>query len=263
MRRYLIPILQSLTLALAMAFTVHNVGAATMNGIAEGSFIVLKTDYGTTFSAYAAGDQDAENGILLVHDKWGLDAYVIQWADRFAELGYRVLAVDLYDGRQVSDDEMADEVVTQIDPVWIEADLKGAVKYLKLKQRNVVIMGWGMGGENALSAALQIPDINALITYYAEPVVDDQKLATLNGPMLAIFAKRDIRVDTQEILALKDSMAALGKELWVMEADADRGFANPRTGAFNKTAIDKAWITTNDFLSKELGTPAVKTTASQ
>ena len=124
-------------------------------GLASGSYIILDTAFGTTFTAYASGDENAEYGVLLIHDKWGLDQQVIQWADRFADMGYRAVAVDLYDGRQVSNAQMATDVLNSIDPVWIDADLKGALKYLKLKQHHIVSMGWGVGGEHALTLALE------------------------------------------------------------------------------------------------------------
>jgi len=218
-----------------------------------GVYINLKTDFGTTFTAYVTGDQQAENGVLLVHDQWGLDQHVIQWAERFAELGYRVLAVDLYDGRQVSNAAMAEEVFRSIDPVWIEADLKGAVKYLKQSQRNIISMGWGAGAVHALAIALQEPqDISAVVTYYGIPVTDDQLLDSLSGPMLAIFASRDVRVDQKTIMAFNESMGVLGKELVELKVDADRGFANPRTKAFNENASNEAWNATREFLSKHI-----------
>ena len=48
----------------------------------------------------------------MLRDRWGLGAEVKDWADRVAALGYRVLAVDLYDGRHVADAGAAAEAVT-------------------------------------------------------------------------------------------------------------------------------------------------------
>lgn len=227
--------------------------AVPETGLAEGSYIILDTDFGTTFTAYAAGDENAENGILLIHDKWGLDQDVIEWADRFAGMGYRVVAVDLYDGRQVSNADMAQSVLKSIDPVWIEADLKGALKYLKKTRRHVVSMGWGMGGEQALLLALEQPqDISAVISYYGKPVTDDQKLDALNGPMLAIFADHDLHIDPNTIRAFNESMAVLGKQLVELQIDAAGGFANPRSKSYNEQATEQAWNATRDFLTKYL-----------
>lgn len=225
----------------------------------QGGYISIKTEFGTAFNAYVVGDENAEKGVLLVHDQWGLDKHVRQWADRFAELGYRALAVDLYDSRQASDADTAEEVWQSIDPVWFDANLKGALKYLKKTQHKIVSMGWGAGAEHALLLALQQPqDVSAVVAYYGVPITNDQFLNALNGPMLSIFATRDPHIGNAKRLALKQSMAALGKQLVVVELDADRGFANPRTQAYNETAAHQAWDKTQEFLSQYLKDP-VKT----
>src|SRR5690554_7044668 len=64
-----------------------------------GRMVAVPTAWGTSFEGYLAGPADAGLGLLLVHDRWGLNPQVRQWADRMAALGYRVLAVDLFDGR--------------------------------------------------------------------------------------------------------------------------------------------------------------------
>lgn len=249
MQRYLI------LLAFLMAGGTGLYAGAVISetGAPTGNFINLKTEFGTTFVAYASGDENAQNGILLIPDKWGLDQQVRSQADHLAELGYRALAVDLYDSRQVSDAEMADEVYRSIDPVWTDANLKGALDYLKRSQRNIASMGWGTGAEHALILALQEPqEISAVVAYYGVPITDDQLLNALNGPMLAIFANRDIRIDNKKIAAFEESMAVLGKKLVELKLDVDHGFANPRTKSYNEQASNEAWDATRDFLAKHL-----------
>ena len=249
MQRYLI-LLTLLTVGVTdlYADTAASDAGATANG-----YISLKTAFGTTFTAYAAGDEKAENGVLLIPDQWGLDDNVRHWADRFAELGYRALAVDLYDSRQVSDAEMAEEVLSQIDPVWIDADLKGALKYLKQSQRHIVSMGWGVGAEHALMLALREPrDISAVVAYYGLPVTDDQSLDAFDGPVLTIFAKHDVTIDNKKVKAFEESMKVLGKKLVELNLDADSGFANPRAKTYNEHASNEAWDATQKFLTKHL-----------
>ena len=247
--RYLI--LSVLLMATSSAMSTAEVSSEP--GLAAGSYIILDTDFGTSFTAYATGDENAEYGVLLIHDKWGLDQHVIQWADRFAGMGYRVVAVDLYDGRQVSNAQMAKDVLKSIDPVWIEADLKGALKYLKSRQHHIVSVGWGMGGEHALTLALEQPqDISAVITYYGKPVTDDQKLYTLRGPMLAVFADHDAHINYKTIKAFNESMAVLDKQLVEIQISAAQGFANPRSDTYSEQATEQAWNATKDFLDKYL-----------
>lgn len=249
MQRYLI-LWTLLTVGVTNLYadTAESDAGATSNG-----YISLKTAFGTSFSVYAAGDEKAENGVLLIPDQWGLDDNVRHWADRFAKLGYRALAVDLYDSRRVSDAKMAAEVFSQIDPVWIDADLKGALKYMKQSQHHIVSMGWGVGAEHALMLALQEPrDISAVIAYYGLPVTDDQSLNVLNGPVLTIFAKRDVTISDEKIKTFEESMAVLGKKLVELNLDADHGFANPRAKTYNEHASNEAWDATQEFLTRYL-----------
>ena len=253
MQRYLI----LLTLVMAGSSYLHAAEVMPASSPQPGDYISLMTGFGTTFNAYVVGDENAEKGVILIHDQWGLDKHVRQWADRFAELGYRALAVDLYDSRQVSDAGMAEEVWKSIDPLWFDANLKGALSYLKKSQRKIVSMGWGAGAEHALLLALQEPqDVSAVVAYYGVPAVDDQFLNSLNGPMLSIFASRDARIENARRSAFRLSMAALGKELVEVVLDADRGFANPRTKAYNEATALAAWDKTQEFLSRYLAAPA-------
>jgi hypothetical protein len=96
----------------------------------DGRTIRIGTAHGTSFIAYVNGPEDADTGVLLIHDRWGINRHVTAWADRLAGQGYRVLAVDLYDGREVQKEALADFVWGQIDPVWIEANLNAALRFL-------------------------------------------------------------------------------------------------------------------------------------
>lgn len=252
MQRYLMVLI----LLMAGSSCLHAAEVMPASSPQQGDYIRLKTEFGTTYNAYITGDENAEKGVILVHDQWGLDQHVRQWADRFAELGYRALAVDLYDSRQVSDADMAEEVWKSIDPVWVDANLKGALGYLKKSQHKIVSMGWGAGAEHALILALQEPqDVSAVVAYYGVPATDDQFLNSLNGPMLGIFASRDARIGDARRAAFRQSMAALGKELVEVVLDADRGFVNPRTKAYDEAAAHAAWDKTREFLSHYLAAP--------
>lgn len=115
-----------------------------------GRWIELRTAYSTTFSAYESGPVEAPAGLLIAPDIWGVDATVRDWADRLGRLGIHVLAVDVYDGRMVTNTVMAREVYRSIDPVWIREDLKGGLRYLAGQGHDLAVLGWGKG---ALAAA--------------------------------------------------------------------------------------------------------------
>lgn len=135
---------------------------------AKGTYVTLTTAYSTQFTAYTAGPENAARGVVLIHDRWGPDSAAVEWADRFAALGYRVVLPDLYDGRTVGDAAAGAEVWSQIDPEWIHSDLTASLVYLTKTPRHVVTVGWGNGAPYAVWLAAQAPErVVGIIAYQA------------------------------------------------------------------------------------------------
>lgn len=170
--------------------------------VAAGRMVSLSTAYHTRFDAYLAGAEDAPVGVLLVPDRWGLGAEVKDWADRVAALGYRVLAVDLYDGRHVADAGAAAEVWRSIDPVWIEADLDAAMAYLSQGQGRIVLMGWGKGVGAAVPLLERHPGvIRAMVTYYdSETLMAGDRAGKQPFPVLDVLTPRTLAGPPAETL---------------------------------------------------------------
>lgn len=222
---------------------------------AEGSAIMLSTAYGTTLDAYVAGPQDARRGILIVHDRRGLGDQARRWADRFAALGYRALAVDLYDGRYSSDPALATRIMASIDQEAANADLKAGLDYLKAPERKIATIGWDYGGGQALWAALQEPPaVTATVIYYGPVTANLKALRSLSASnaVLGIFGKRDAWISPAKVTAFEDAMREAGVPLTVVQFDADHGFTNPASKSYSKALADEAWQKTEEFLSRHL-----------
>jgi carboxymethylenebutenolidase len=188
---------------------------------AEGHLASLPTAYGTHFDAYLAGAADAPVGVLLVPDRWGLNDQVRAWADRIAALGgYRVVAVDLYDGRRARDAWLAQRIWVSIDPVWITADLDAAMDYLQRAQGRIVLVGWGKGVVAATNLIARHPDnVSALVTYYdSETVLPEDRAGKLAVPVLDILTPRTL--------------------------------AGPPAATMSEQARNDAWTATEQFLTR-------------
>lgn len=218
----------------------------------SGEMISLKTAFGTSFSAYTVGNLRSEYGVLIIPDRWGLSEGIKQQANRFASMGYHAVAVDLYDGRRVMDARMADEVLRSIDPIWVEANLMGALEYLSSAHKQILAMGWGIGADYALQLASQAGDaVTATVLYYGDPTDDAEVLRLVNGPVLNVMARLETREDRLSAESFQSSMRALGKTVITTGIDAQRGFANPRSGTYDQDAARSAWQSTRDFLSTQ------------
>lgn len=142
----------------------------------KGRTISLRSGFSTQFDAYLAGPADATLGVLLVHDRWGLNRAVTDWADRIAGLGHRVLAVDLYDGRSVGKPRHGIEVWRAVDPVWTEANLNAALEWLRQSHTRIVVIGWGKGigpvGELARRTERQL---SGLVLYFDDETAGEAR----------------------------------------------------------------------------------------
>lgn len=179
--------------ALAALMLASQVAATALADERPGTRVTLKTAYHTTFDVYVAGDREAPRGALLVPDRWGMNRNVLDWADRLAARGYRVVAVDYFDGRPVRNAVMAREVIRSIDPVWVEADLDSALAYLRLQPRRIVAVTWGEGGAHALRLARRHEEaIQALVFYRERAGRGLDAVAELTIPVLEVATARSL-----------------------------------------------------------------------
>lgn len=174
-----------------------------------GIMVSVPTAYGTSFDAYLSGPRDSRLGVVLVHDRWGLNEPVRQWADRVAGLGYRVLAVDLYDGRPVGKPSRGTEVWRSIDPVWMEVNMNAALAAMSAAHEHVVVLGWGKGIGPVGDLARRSPSaLSGLVLYYdADTVAEADRL-----PMRPTMPVLDITLGRSLVHPQQERAAAGGAE---------------------------------------------------
>lgn len=245
----------------------------------DGESVVIYTPLGTDFNGYITGPAHARRAILLVNAYWGFNTELEQEADRYGAQGYRVLAIDVFDGRASKDPHWANLIVSQIDQEWVDVDLKAAVDYLYKAGRKVITYGWGYGGAQALRAAELVPEkVVGTIMYYGLPVTE-ARTATSRQPVdpnvllthphfatevpilermrgrhvLAIFARHDPWITEQDVETFSRAVHKAGLGLWLIRMDAKRGFYDPLSGGYDKAAARAARNYTKQFLAKALG----------
>ncbi|MCG8433444.1 MAG: dienelactone hydrolase family protein [Gammaproteobacteria bacterium] len=144
------------------------------------------------FIIYTAGPRNAKAGIVLVHDWFGVSPFYLEYVHRLAKLNARVVAVDLYDGERATTHQDAWGLLSAMDAATAARKIDAALEALERDGRELAIMGFSMGVEHALSAAVRHGEkISAAVTFYGATLTDQQKLAGLGGPVLAVFGSRD------------------------------------------------------------------------
>lgn len=259
------------SMAAAMASAQEGVSPA-------GKVVDLTTAYGTQFDAYLAGPEEAPRAVLLLHDRYGLNDQVRDWADRFAKLGYRALAIDLYDGRHGKSWKHATTIMHAVDQVWADSDVAAALDFLKDKhpERKIVVLGWDYGGTQALLATLhEASTVAATIIYYPTHLETSvETVQTIDSPVMIVVAERDEELLTKRMLAKKGGLTktrvdfyAMGldalsniqgilavlrtrTDINVVGMDADRGFSDPLSEHYDAGATATVWDETQAFLAR-------------
>jgi len=199
-------------------------------------------------------------GLIIIHEWWGLNDNIKATAERLAAEGYVTLAVDLYNGEVADTGKQAMKLMEGLNTGKEAAlsNLGQAYKYLSATAdaQKIGVVGWCLGGRWSLQTALLLPEkIDATVIYYGQLETDKDKLATLNMPILGLFAGEDPVVPRDSVEAFRKGLTELGKpaNIYVYE-DAKHAFANPSGMAYDAEAAEDAWAKTLEFLSKNLST---------
>jgi carboxymethylenebutenolidase len=221
----------------------------------NGKEITFKTADGVDgkgFEIKAAKETNAT--IFMIHEWWGLNDYIKQEAEKLqAELGnVNVIALDLYDGKVATTQQEAGKYMGEAKEERIRAIIKGALEYVGSKAK-VGTIGWCFGGGWSLQTALMAgKQTSACVMYYGMPETDVEKLKTINGPVLGIFAKKDGWINPDKVKEFEANMKKASKKLTVKMFDADHAFANPSNPKFDKEAAADAHKSALAFLKKNL-----------
>ena len=220
-----------------------------------GETIQLKTAEGQSFDAYQAGPEDAKGAVMILHEWWGVMPHNRDWADRLGDLGHRALVVDLYNGRVTEDTEQAGKWMREIDQSATDEKLRAALAYLEKPGRRIATYGCSFGGKESMQATLLEPSkVAATIVAYCRMETDVEKLKTLHGPVLAIYAQQE-RNWPQKQQDFEVAMAFAGKDTEGVGYDAAHGFTNPSSPRYDAAADKAAWKTIVRFLELTLGRP--------
>lgn len=195
--------------------------------------------------------------VLVIPEQWGLGAHVRHWADRLAANGYAALAVDLYDGKVPATAAEALAWSRRLDPVRTMQSLKAAHGFLqddaRVRAPRTGVLGWSVGGGWSLKAAMEIPELDAAVLYYANPVVTDvEALATIRASVLGIIAARDEVIRREEAWVLRDALDGAGVFHRMVELEGVHGFANPLDPGYDERSAAMAWAEASMFLEHHL-----------
>lgn len=193
--------------------------------------------------------------VIVLHEWWGLDAWIKDQARALSKEGYAALAVDLYRGKVTASQQEAHQLMmgTPIDRQT--RDLRAAFAYLAARKdvvrTKIASLGFCMGGRNSFTLAIEEPTLAAAIVYYGAPPTDPASIAKIKAPMLGNFGGDDEGPSPAQAREFEAAAKKAGKtfDLKVYEG-APHAFANPNNPwkGYRKDAANDAWMRTTSFL---------------
>ena len=208
--------------------------------------------------AFPADMVDPLPGLIVIHERWGLDDGVRAQADRLAAQGYVVLAVDLFGGKTATDIAAARPLMVQVieNAELANDNIRQAYQFLIDSGQAPAIgaLGWSFGGGWVLNTALLFPDdLDAAVIYYGQVTDNAERLKPLNVPILGLFGAKDRGVTSDAVKAFQSALEGLGKDFQIeMYPNAGHAFADPGAGTYNSEAAEQAWARSIEFLGRYL-----------
>jgi len=196
--------------------------------------------------------------LVVIHEWWGLNDWVKQQADRYADQGYVTLAIDLYRGRVATTPDEAHEIMRGVPEDRAQRDLLAATAYLRSQDfvngKRIGVIGWCMGGGYALDLAIADPKLKVAVINYGHLATDDATLKKIHASILGIFGGQDRGIPPADVKKFEKQMKALNRKVDVhIFADAGHAFENPNnTQGYRKDDAEQAEKLTQEFLAKNL-----------
>jgi carboxymethylenebutenolidase len=201
-------------------------------------------------------------GILLLQEIFGISAYISSRAQDLADLGYVVLAPEIYwrvgasrveNGPDALDEAFA--LARQVD--WDAAVSDGAAALEVLGRLPGVtggtgIVGFCFGGALAFNvAAVSEPD--ALVSYYGSSLPGMLDLAAdVSAPSLYHFGLADSYIEPTSVERIRQVLTNRPDVAFETYEGADHAFDNPDLPMHHRQASAQAWERTVAFLGSRL-----------
>src|SRR6266478_3147780 len=197
-------------------------------------------------AAFAApADSVKHPGVIVIHEIFGLNDDIRRITGKIADLGYAVLAPDLYDGPGSRFICIARTLLTlNRGEGTAYKDLDAARKYLQqqpgVDSTRIGVIGFCMGGGFALMFAARAP-IGVAATFYGDVPKTTEQLRGV-CPVLGVAQDVKIYPDAGHSFMSQNSgiLASIGK-------------ISPMKAGYNPEAAEDSWKRIEAFFARHLG----------
>ena len=178
----------------------------------DSGYINIVTDSGHTVPAYWAHPRAGKkfSGICLLHDWWGMTNVPRLLANFYAQVGYYVIAPDMFNGATCNTPVEAMKLLKKTEATRYQA-VDAALSVLESHHqtnRTVAALGIGMGGTLAFEAAIKRDDLEAAIAYGGFPQQYFGHFAQAHTPILALYGSEEPFIKASAIDKLRAELSA-------------------------------------------------------
>lgn len=214
---------------------------------------------GREWSGYLSVGPQGGPGVILIQEWWGLVGHIKDAADRLAAEGFTVLAPDFYSGQSTEEPDEAGSLMMALNLDEAAQLILSSVEFLQghasADGKGVGVIGFCMGGQLALFAACLSSDIKACVNFYGIHPKVQPDLASLEAPLLGLFAEHDDYASPATVAELSAKLTELGKAHdFKTYAGVHHAFFNDqRPSVYNEEAAADAWSRVLSHLRANLG----------
>jgi len=238
--------------------------------------VAIPLSGGGTMGGYLArpADGGARPGVIVWMEIFGVNAHIRDVTERVAKEGYVTLAPDFFHrslpGVELDYDDAGMEAgmkgLGSLDADEMIGDARDALAFLR-GQAGVTektgVMGFCIGGHMTYLTACET-DVAVAASFYgggiAAPAGPGGKQATLArtpkiaGRMLCLFGGQDLLIPSEQVDAIRDSLAAAGTRSEVVLYDeANHGFFCDQRATYHESSAKDAWRRVKELFAAELG----------
>ena len=97
-------------------------------------------------------------------------------------------------------------------------------------------------------------DLDAAVIYYGQVTDDEERLRTINVPILGLFGAEDAGISVESVRLFEAALERLRKNYEIqIYPGAGHAFANPTGQNYNAEVAEDAWKRTLEFFGHNLG----------
>jgi carboxymethylenebutenolidase len=198
--------------------------------------------------------------VLVVHEIFGVHAYIQDVCRRLALQGYMAISPDLYfrrgDATKLKDiQEIISSIVSQTPTEQVISDLDATVAWVKKEKKGnldkMAITGFCWGGRITWMYAAHNPSLKAAIAWYG-PLAGESSPTTpkhpidvagdLKVPVLGLYAGKDERISQADVEKMRTALkTGASKSEIIVFPEADHGFHADYRPSYNEAAAKEGW----------------------